>query len=175
MKDLISQTIISSESVTHRNVSAAWSAGVEYEVQWQAVPWLRFTANGSFQNSKDETYMATLDYIPDNMFSGQAVVLQKVSKFKIEGQVGLNYVGQRSYLDFSKSQLLFMPDLTIQLRPLVIPLAPYTTVDMSCKFFPDERFWIALMVQNVLDIRYQEAIGTLAPGRFATIKAGWDF
>ena len=55
MKDLISQTLdVSNYAVTYKNITSAWSRGLETEFDWQVKTWLSVFSNYVFQVSRNE-------------------------------------------------------------------------------------------------------------------------
>jgi outer membrane receptor protein involved in Fe transport len=176
MQNLISEALeLSVGSVTYRNISAAWSQGVEGEIGWSALSWLFLSTHGTIQKSQDEYYHTSLDYVPQYTFGGMANMSRQFNVLKAEGSVGFNYVGSRSFLDFSNAQALITP--TGQSKLLLNPpvqLGSYNTVDVSCKI-SKKAYWLTLSAQNIFNTKYEESEGALAPGRFATIKIGYNF
>jgi outer membrane receptor for ferrienterochelin and colicins len=175
MKDLISQAVFLQDSVpyvTHLNISAAWSAGIEGEIEWQPFPWLGFSVNATAQRSLDKTYNISLNYIPEYSAGGEAKASRRFSSCTIDGQIGVKHVGKRRYLDFA-NPLIILNDNSI--RPYPATLYPYQTVDVSCKISFLTRLSCTMTVQNIFNEKYQEALGALAPGRFGTIKMGMTF
>jgi outer membrane receptor protein involved in Fe transport len=177
MQNLISQAVVLDASgafVTHRNISSAWSDGIEPELQWRPVPWFRVSANGSIQNSLDETYQSKLDYVPDYTFGCRTGFSPRIYAISSNFTLGYRQVGPRRYLDFTKAILRMMPDGQLQLRPLLISLDPYHAIDFSMKFTV-ARYSLSLTAQNILNATWEESGGTLAPGRFAAMKLGISF
>lgn len=176
MDNLISQAVAQDSSttwVTHRNVTSAWSRGMEMEASWKALSWLTAAGHATLENSLDKTYNVPLDYVPDLLFGCSAIAKRNFKGARIEGQAVFNYVGARSYLDFTG--LSSSPQGTWGLAHVSMPQHPYGTVDLSCKVTLSKGLWFALTAQNVLNAEYEEAGGTFAPGRLALIKVGLDF
>jgi outer membrane receptor for ferrienterochelin and colicin len=175
MQNLISEAVLANEgSVTFRNISAAWSEGVEGEMAWSPKQWILLSTHGTVQRSQDEFYHTSLDYVPGYTFGSSANVSRKFNLINVEGNIGFNYVGSRSFLDFPHANLLFLPNGQTKLQPPVIPLGSYNTMDLSCKISL-RSYWLALAAQNIYNTRYEESEGTVAPGRFATVKIGYNF
>ncbi|MDD5675626.1 MAG: TonB-dependent receptor, partial [Chitinivibrionales bacterium] len=178
MKDLISQTLINDSAgtyVSHRNIIAAYSEGLEGEMEWRPLKWLRLSTHGTLQNSKDLSTGSMLDYVPNFLFGGQAGASHKFSNIKVEGELGFNYVGKRKYVEISKDSLQFMPDGSLKLKPFFVNLASYNTVEISCKISLKQNLWLCLTAQNILNAIYEESGGTYGPGAFATVKIGYGF
>ena len=175
MQNLISEAaFLDAGLVTYRNISAAWSEGIEGEADWNPLEWLILSTHGTIQKSFDEFYRTSLDYVPGYTFGSSASATRTFNTVKIEGQIGFNYVGSRSFLDFAHAEKLFMPDGQLKLRPPVIPLGSYNTLDLSCKITL-KPYYFTLGAQNIFNTKYEESQGTLAPGRFASIKIGYNF
>jgi hypothetical protein len=100
-----------------------------------------------------------------------------VASKKMEGQIVVNYVGKRSYLDFQHSEDAEIISTLEGLKyiPRSRPLPSYYTIDVSYRIFLLKRLCLHLAVQNLLNAEYKEAPGNLAPGILPTIKAGYDF
>jgi outer membrane receptor protein involved in Fe transport len=175
MQNLISEAVYANEGfVTYRNITAAWSEGIEGEIDWNPRQWIMLSTHGTLQKSQDEVYHTSLDYIPGSTFGSSVNVSRIFNTVKIVGNIGFNYVGSRSFLDFPHANLLFLPNGQTKLQPPVIPLGSYNTMDLSCKISL-RAYWLTLAAQNIYNTRYEESEGTVAPGRFATIKIGYNF
>ncbi len=179
MDHLISQMVLlgtTGNYITHRNVTAAWSKGIEAEINWAPLSWLKASVHGTIEDSKDKTYNVPLDYVPTYLFGCMTTSMLKAATMKMEGQIGFNYVGARSFLDFEHTKrLLSTPQGEYVLDVPQVHLSSYGTLDLSCKVTTVSKVWFAVAVQNLLNMEYNESPGTLAPGRFATIKIGLDF
>jgi outer membrane receptor for ferrienterochelin and colicin len=179
MSDLISQTIVSDPTtyVTHRNIATAWSQGIEIELEWRLHQWISLSTYGTIQDSRDETYHAPLDYVPKYMFGCQLGLSPIVASKKMEGRIGLNYVGKRSFLDFEhyENGKLVSTLEGLKYFPSSSPLSPYTTVDVSYKISLPKNIWLLVAAQNLFNVVYKETPGNLSPGRFATMKIGLDY
>jgi Outer membrane receptor for ferrienterochelin and colicins len=175
MENLIGEAVdLGVGSVTYRNISAAWSEGIEGEIAWGPLQWLLLSTHGAVQNSNDEFYHTSLDYVPKYTFGGSANISREFKNLKVEGYIGNNYVGSRSFLDFPHAEVLILPSGDTKLRPHSIPLSSYNTTDLSCKISL-RTCWFMLSAQNIFDATYEESEGTLAPGRSMTIKIGYNF
>lgn len=174
MKDMVSQALIrdSAETyVSHRNISRAWSEGIENELQWRPIPWFWFSANTCFQNSFDETYYQKLDYVPDYTLGLRSGLSWRMKYISTLATVGFRRIGPRSYLDFTVES---RPGDQLILNPKSVLLDPYHVIDISFKF-TFSRYTLLLTGQNLLNAPGQEAGGTLIPGRFASMKLGISF
>jgi outer membrane receptor for ferrienterochelin and colicin len=180
MTNLINQVIKSDRTstwVTHQNIANGWSRGIEMELEWKPLEWLFLSPHGTIQTSRDETYKASLDYVPEFMFGCQVRLAHVLASRKMEGQIGFNYVGKRSFLDFEHYENgKWVSTLEgLKYYPGSVALAPYTTLDMSYKIFLPENFWLHIAVQNIFNTVYKETPGNLSPGRMATVKIGLDY
>ncbi len=178
MTDLIGLTLDLQKRnyLTHQNIASAWSEGIEAEIAWTPLPWLMVSAQGTIEDSKDEFYDTPLDYIPNYLFGCRILASQAFERIKIECQIGFNYVGARSYLDFYRDNVgvLLTPegpkfDLSLVSAP------PYGTFDLSCKVSFLKKLWFVVTAQNIFNVEYVETRGDLSPGRFASLKIGMDF
>ncbi len=180
MTNLINQTIVSDRTstyVTHRNIANGWSRGIEMELEWKPREWLFLSPHGTIQSSRDETYKASLDYVPEYMFGCQVRISRVLASRKMEGQIGFNFVGKRSFLDFEhyENGTLISTLEGLKYFPGSIALSSYGTLDMSYKIFLPKNFWLHAAVQNIFNTEYKETPGNLSPGRFATVKIGLDY
>jgi outer membrane receptor for ferrienterochelin and colicins len=182
MDNLINQTIVSNPNtgifITHRNISAAWSQGIELECEWRFLQWLSLAAHGTIQDSRDKTYKVTLDYVPRYMFGSTIGLAGVIGSMKMDGQIGFNYIGKRNYLDFQHTDSTTQIISTLEGLKYVPPsrrLPSYYTLDLSYRIFLLQRLWLNLTVQNLLNAEYEEAPGNLAPGIFPSLKIGYDF
>jgi outer membrane cobalamin receptor len=177
MNDLISQAVIFDSvraSVTHRNITSAWSEGIEGESSWRVAPWLLLIANGTLQDSRDEKYHVTLDYVPHYTAGFAANGFFKIGNAKFEANAGIKQVGKRIYLDFEKATY----QETVsggRINVPIIPLDPYNLINFACRMTLPAKIWFSLTVQNVLNAKAEEAKGSFTTGRFASIKTGLDF
>jgi outer membrane receptor for ferrienterochelin and colicins len=176
MNDMIGQKAVSDTTgnyvflITHRNISKAWSDGIESELQWRPKPWFWISANNSIQSSLDEGYNQRLDYVPDYTFgcrSGFSWMMRNVASI---ATIGFRQMGPRIYLDFS----LDYGPYGERLAPKPVTLDPYHTIDLSLKF-TRSRYTLTFTGQNILNASWEEAYGTLAPGRFVSMKLGVSF
>lgn len=130
MQDLIGQGIVWNEDgtfVTHENISSAWSAGIETEVEWQLQPGANLHASYVYQQSRNESATDTrrffkefyrgvapvsqettipLDYIPSHKGSIGALYTITFNRFDVSLAVDELLVGSRSLLDFDHVKIL---------------------------------------------------------------------
>ncbi|MBN1129408.1 MAG: TonB-dependent receptor [Chitinispirillaceae bacterium] len=175
MKDLISQVVFLQDTVpyvTHRNISAAWSKGIEGEIGWRLLAWMVCSANATVQHSLDKTYNTSLDYIPDYTAGCEAKASRRFTSFTIDGKIGFKLVGKRNYLDFANPTIRLNDGSIIPYHAL---LNPYHTVNVACKISSLTGLSCTVAAQNIFNEKYQEALGALATGRFATLKLGFAF
>jgi hypothetical protein len=132
------------------------------------------STHGAVQNSNDEFYHTSLDYVPKYTFGSSANISREFKSLKVEGYIGNNYVGSRSFLDFPHADLLLLPNGASKLQAHSIPLPSYTTTDLSCKISRNA-YWLSFAGQNIFNATYEESEGALAPGRSITIKIGYNF
>lgn len=177
MQDLISQMVridSTGAQVTHRNISDAWSRGLEGEITWRAMPWVEYRITGTLQQSLDKTYNVPLDYIPAYTAGFKPRFRTAVGSARVEGEIGFSLVGTRSYLDFTNAGLEMTPD-GLRLDVPRISLDPHSCVDLGCRVTFPNMITASAAIQNVLNGEWEEAVGTLVPKRFASITLGWSF
>jgi outer membrane cobalamin receptor len=160
--------------VTHENSLKAWSEGLEGEIRWDPVGWFSLSSHATFEDSRDVSKNVPLNYVPKYLIGNYLTLTHAFTSMKLEGRIGYNYVGNRSYLDLEHATLsstLSGP----QLKLPNVALGSYQTLDVSCKMSFPKRTWLLVAVQNLFNVEYEESPGNLAPGRFATLKIGIDF
>ncbi|MBD3344681.1 MAG: TonB-dependent receptor [Chitinivibrionales bacterium] len=172
-------------AVTHRNISEAWSKGIEGELTWASVPWFMPFLNGVYQTSWDEEYDYPLDYIPKTMINFGWRTRKQFGNVFIEGSVAEGYVGERYYLDWENNdiQQWLGEDSMIVVGSdgLVLDNVPSDTlksywrtdVKLSAEF--GERYRIDFVATNLFNATILESKGTLSPKRFASIGFGIAF
>jgi outer membrane receptor for ferrienterochelin and colicins len=178
MNNLISQAVIFDSlqaSVTHRNITKAWSEGVEGESSWRVAPWLLLIANGTLQDSRDEKYHITLDYVPHYTAGFTANGFFKIGNAKFEANAGIKQVGYRKYLAFEDAKKYQETVSGGRIDVPIIPLDPYNLINFACRMTLPSKIWYSLTVQNVFNVKAEEAKGSFTTGRFASIKTGLDF
>lgn len=130
MQDLIGQGIgwnADGTFVTHENISSAWSAGLETEVEWQLQRGANLHASYVYQQSRNESATDTrrffqefyrgvapvaqettipLDYIPSHKGSIGALYTVTFNRFDVSLTVDELLVGSRSLLDFDHVKIL---------------------------------------------------------------------
>lgn len=188
MQDLISPTFdISNGTITQRNISGATSEGIESEIDWHPAPWVAVSPHATFHKSsqhspntvtvreKDSSVInATLDYVPDLLAGCGLSLSRDVGGAKIDAQIGYNYVGKRIFADMAKEWVKSELDGLKYYIPF-LPLPSYHLFDISCRCTLRNRYWFSIGVQNLSGVKYRESGGNIAPGRFATVKVGYDF
>jgi outer membrane receptor for ferrienterochelin and colicin len=134
-------------------------------------------AHAALQDSWDKAYKAPLDYVPKYMAGSSIKFSDTIASKRMEGQIVVNYIGKRSFLDFQHSDDAEIISTLEGLKyiPQSRRLSSYHTVDVSYRIFLLKRLWLHIAVQNLLNAEYKEAPGNLAPGILPTIKAGYDF
>lgn len=180
MYDLIGQKIINDVTktyiflITHRNISRAWSDGIESEINWRPSARFWVSANTSLQNSLDEIYGKKLDYTPDYTFGFRSGLTWTMKSILSSAIVGFRQIGQRSYQDFSNPKQIIPSETEWRVEPNTVVLSSYNTVDLSLKF-SRSRYSFVITGQNILNASGEESFGTFIPGRFASMKVGISF
>lgn len=193
MRDLICPQIVfePDTAVSHKNISKAWSRGIEFDAEWKPLKWLDLSANYVLQDSRDEhigdvrkkfgekPYEVSLDYIPNHTVNMILYVKKNINKLSIGGTIQESFVGKKTFLDWTASgdqglQLLLDEGGKVYALPPEVKLHSYWRTDLGIKVCYINRVWIALNIQNLFNAEFEESGGTLAPGRFATIKIGGE-
>ncbi len=123
------------------NLGRARAEGLEAQAAWRH-GWFDARLSATLLDAKDRTSGEPLLRRPDE--SASIVLFLRPGDWTL-GAIG-RYVGARS--DFGD-----------------LPLASYSTLDLSAAFLAGERFEPFARVENVTDERYQEAAGYPAPRR----------
>ncbi len=201
MKDLIGQgpdiSNFPNVGVTHFNISDAWSKGIEFEIEWQAIGWLFIYANLVLQKSydeyankvifdifkRDDYEEASLDYVP-RVTSDFGMRLNKdFGTILINATINETFVGERNFLDLTSVvidpdkpwETIQIIDDVVYVLPNQMPLDPYWRTDIGLKLTYKSFLSFALNIQNLFNAEFEESGGNLAPGRFASIKVGCKF
>ncbi|MCX7725600.1 MAG: TonB-dependent receptor [Chitinispirillaceae bacterium] len=201
MDDLISQGVKLdttggniSAYVTHENISIAWCGGAEFEGEWEIIKGLFLKGNYVFQKSRNKTAsemasyfkkiyrdlkdtLISLDYIPEHKGGFGFLYSKKFKEIKLSLSIDGLVVGERTYQNFSNVQMgkniiLDLTDQTFKVNPPLEKLPPYFRLDFMLRGELGNRVWMLISVQNCFNAKYEESFGTLAPGRFASVKIG---
>jgi outer membrane receptor protein involved in Fe transport len=202
MRDLIGQGVQIDKqfktSVTHANISSAWSAGSELELSWHIVAGLTLQTGYVYQVSRNESASKTaaefkknsmgrvketdiaLDYIPNHKGNIGVVYSRTIGKVRMSLSVDEMISGTRHYLNFlqldpNKGDInIDMVHLTAEVAPPYEKLPAYTRTDVMLRCDVG-KFFGAVALQNCFNADYEESFGSLAPGRLATLKVGAQF
>lgn len=197
MDNLVGQNIdlsnIADPKITHKNISKAWSMGVEIENEFQFLQWLNIILSATLQDSRDVSAgeiasqftdadtILPLDYIPNISADLGVRIEKKVKDITIGGELTETFVGKRSYQEWTAvdpsdptqvKYIISSEGLKVVVNPPVIPLDSYWRTDLSLKITLPKQVWFACNVQNIFNAQYEESGGTLAPGRFASFTVG---
>lgn len=200
MDNLVGQDIDLSNAddplITHKNISEAWSMGVELENEFQIQQWLNIQLSATIQNSRDVSAgkiasefndadsIIALDYIPNFSADVGIRVEKPVGKVTLGGELTETFVGKRSYQEWTAVDpnnpnhvkfFISSDGLEVKVNPPRIDLDSYFRTDLSLKVTLPTQVWFAFNLQNIFDAQYEESGGTLAPGRFASLTAGGKF
>ncbi|MBN1761024.1 MAG: TonB-dependent receptor [Chitinispirillaceae bacterium] len=201
MKDLIGQGVEWGDTVyiTHKNISRAWSAGIEFEGEWQLVRWLSLRGSYVFQQSRNESESENkrifkekigrfveidetdikLDYVPTNKGSFGISLTRRIGPVFYSLTADELLVGKRMYLNFNEVSLdvgkVMILDNVVRVNPPVEKLPLYARTDVNLRGDIGEHFFVTIGLQNCFDARYEESFGTYAPGRLATLRGGVTF
>jgi outer membrane receptor protein involved in Fe transport len=160
--------------ITHRNISAAWTEGIEGEVEWRPLQWVLLSTHCTLQNSRDETTNGQLNEIPKVLLGFGADASRRIKAVKLDGQLRFNYVGGRQFLDLAHSTYVNNPDGTTSFGIPTPAISSYKTVDLALTCTV-KHYRFTLGAQNIFNAKFEESAGNESPGRFATIKVGYDF
>jgi outer membrane receptor for ferrienterochelin and colicins len=181
MNDLIIEKLVTPSGIldtnmyiSYENSAKAWSQGLEFEISVIPRPWFNLSIHGTFEASQDELHQVPLNYVPKYLFGGQIGLSKKLHHLKTDAFLSYNFVGDRNYLDIEHAGMAMTPDGNSLVLPLP-PLSSYQTLDASLRISFPKKIWILIAAQNLFNVRYEESIGNLSPGRFATIKLGLDY
>lgn len=161
------------QRVTHRNISNAWSWGLENELSWKKFQLVSAKLNYSYTRSRNETYSAPLDYIPEHKGNCQVDLFKKIGNGSVTVSIDEGYVGERSCPDWSHPSIIFAG--TTVMDPHYIQLNPYWRTDLSVSATFAMRYTVSINTQNLFDAKIEESAGTLSPGRLMVVKVKFVF
>jgi outer membrane receptor protein involved in Fe transport len=185
MQGLVAPVFVSSQSglrlnITHRNISSAWSSGLELVVRMRPFAGLSLSSGYSFTTSLDTQLDAPLDYLPRHKLDLNALYQRTLGPVQLSSSLATSLVGERSSRNWLAPAIMDiqpLPDgpanLFISTRE--ITLEPYVRVDVNMQLRLLEHYWIGVGVQNLLDAQFEESLGKYTVGRFGTLRAGVDF
>ena len=191
--------------VTHENISSAWSAGSEFEVEWRILSGFTVRSGYVFQQSRNESASEVaalfkrifgslsevadtniaLDYIPAHKANISVSFTKSLYgiKFAISGDE--IFVGTRTFQNFGqikldttrtgRKELILNQRSEVIANPPLARMASYFRTDLLLRCDFNNHFWATVAFQNLLNAQYEENFSTLAPGRLTTIKLGVRF
>jgi len=181
--------------VTHSNISEAWSRGIEFDSKFLISH--NWNLSGSFvwQQSHNEhaskiaidfgesDTLIPLDYIPQFQADAGVNYTIAIGENRLNVNLSESFTGKRSYQDWTsvdtkKDQVkinLGNEPIDVVINPPRVFLDHYFRTDGAIRFEFANRVWIALNVQNIFGVEFEEQGGTRAPGRFASLKVGGEF
>jgi outer membrane cobalamin receptor len=154
--------------VTHRNISNAWSWGVENELSWKQFQPVSVKLNYSYTRSRNETFLAPLDYIPEHKGNCQVDIFKKIGNGSVTVSMDEGYVGERSCPDWTHPSIIFAG--TTIMDPHYVQLSPYWRTDLAVSASFALRYTVSINMQNLFDAKIEESSGSLSPGRFMVVK-----
>ena len=201
MQDLIGQGVELGKDVyiTHKNISRAWSAGIELEGEWRIIRALSVHGNYVFQQSRNESESENkkifrekigslvdigetdikLDYVPTNKGSFGVSFSRRLGAVRYTFTADELLVGKRMYLNFNEVSLepgkVMILDNVVRVNAPVAHLPMYARTDVNLRGDIGDHFFVTIGAQNCFDARYEESFGTYAPGRLATLRGGVKF
>jgi len=149
------------DTLNYVNISSAWSAGCEVEVEIRPASWLSPFVRYAFQETEDRQTGEDLEYMPPHtLHIGTRLDVHK-GPLRFTGSWVSSWVGRRMYHDWATGEAR--------------DLAPYWRTDLSVKVWWKDFFWVSFVGQNLTNERYEETGGILAPARFVFARAGVAF
>jgi outer membrane receptor protein involved in Fe transport len=159
----------STRRISHLNISNAWSWGLENELSWKRFRSVSAKLNYSFTRSRNETYSAPLDYIPQHKGNFQIDLNKKIGDGSLTMSIDEGFVGERSCPDWSHPEIIFAT--TTIMEPHYFQLKPYWRTDLILSTTFAMRYTITLNAQNLFNAKIEESAGNLSPARFMVVKA----
>jgi outer membrane receptor protein involved in Fe transport len=151
----------------------------------------RQTFGSGNEFARDADWRVPLDYLPTTSGGLGLRFSREIGRARLTGGITESYVGERSFLEYAGLKPnLSEPDTvdrqfwidresgswTVKyINPPLVTLDPYWRTDLSVTLAFDERFSVGLNIQNLFNARFEESLGTLAPGRFATVELRYHF
>ena len=154
--------------ISHRNISNAWSWGLENELSWKQFQLISAKLNYSYTRSRNETYSAPLDYIPEHKGNLQVDLYKKIGNGSLTVSIDEGYVSERSCPDWAHPEIIFAT--TTIMDPHYVQLEPYWRTDLAVSATFGMRYTIALSAQNLFNAKIEESAGNLSPGRLMVVK-----
>lgn len=146
-----------SSTSTYKNISKAWTRGVELSASLRPVDVLTLSANYTYTDTEDKTTGAELLRRASNKFG-----FDLSYRFLKKGNVnlGVKFTGERDDLDFST-----FPATTVR-------LGSYTLVNLAASYDISKHVRLHGRIENLLDEDYEEVLGFGAAGisAFAGVK-----
>jgi iron complex outermembrane receptor protein len=190
MENLITQKVIDpgyeqilqgKAMLSHRNVTKAWSGGLESSFEVLLFGWGSYFFNYTFTKSEDVQLHGRLEYIPEHQFSSGIFLKKTFGSITVSGSVLENYVGERDYLDMQVTlqniinKIIPMPETPSGFEPTYRTLPSYFRTDASVKVMYGRFVWISLEGMNLTNADIEEESGTFAPRRTVLLRLGISF
>jgi outer membrane receptor for ferrienterochelin and colicins len=186
MDDLVGQQIINqgfqgitqNAFLSHKNISRAWSTGLENSLEIRLWHWGNCFFNYTYTKSRDREMRGSLEYIPQHQLNTGLYFRKSFGGVSFSGSLMENFVGSRDYLDW----LATIQDTTRPLpltpsdfKPTYLTLSPYFRTDATLKITYNDFIWFGIEGLNIFNARIEEQSGTYAPVRFVEAKIGVRF
>lgn len=149
------------DTLNYVNISSAWSAGCEIEVETRPVEWLFPFVRYAFQETEDRQTDEDLEYMPAHTLHLGIRLDARKGPFRVVGSWVSSRIGERMYHDWATGKAR--------------DLASYWRTDVAVKVWWKDILWISFIAQNLTDEIYEETGGILAPGRFLFARVGAAF
>jgi outer membrane receptor for ferrienterochelin and colicins len=101
MKGLVAPVFVASKSgirlnITHRNISSAWSSGVELAVRMRPLPGLSLNSGYSLTTSLDTELDAPLDYLPRHKVDLNMLYQRSFGPAQLSSSLATSLIGERN-------------------------------------------------------------------------------
>lgn len=161
MEDLIAPSI-DGRVYTYRNVSEAWSRGLELEITAEPAGWIVLYASATLQDAEDETAGTGLQHIPDEILAAGFRCSTGSGGMTIRLSLDAVYTGKREYVD----------ELSGQWRQL----DSFVRTDAAAGLEFAGHYNLGIKASNAFDEEYQESpVVNPAPGRVLAFYAGFEW
>ena len=166
------QSALQNTKLSSKNIQNAWSAGLENSIEVRLGRWGMFFLNYTYTKSEDEELKGPLEYIPDHNFNAGIYLKKAFGPITLSGSIMENYVGERYYLAWQLETITGLPS---DITPSLISLPYYFRTDAALKVAYNDFIWLGADGMNLFGATIEETVGTYAPKRFISIRAGVKF
>lgn len=161
MEDLIGPQI-DGQIYSFRNISEAWSRGIEMELNSRLVGGLGLHLAATLQETRDTTAHTDLQHIPAEIFGAGLRYSGDAGICEVQASLDGVYSSSRQYADTSTGMWL--------------ELDSYFRADASLDLIFHRVYKIGVSAMNLFDEDYQESpVINPAPGRVVAVRAGVEW